>query len=56
MPKARPVSLFPLSFEEAVKALVRVDPERVGLGSKRNKAKGQQTQKRATDKRKSPKK
>ena len=41
MPKARPVSLFPLSFEEAVKAIVRVDPERVGLGSKRNKAKSQ---------------
>jgi hypothetical protein len=34
MPKARPVSLHPLSFDEAIKALVRVDPEKVGVTSK----------------------
>ncbi len=28
MPKAKPVSLFPLTFEEAMKALVKVDPEK----------------------------
>jgi len=37
MPKAKPISLHPLSFEEALKALVRVDPERVGLGPRREK-------------------
>jgi hypothetical protein len=35
MPKAKPVSLFPLSFDEALKALIRVDPEKVGLGKKK---------------------
>ena len=29
MPKAKPISLYPLSFEEAIKALIRVDPKRV---------------------------
>lgn len=27
MPKAKPVSLYPLSFEEAVKALIMVNPK-----------------------------
>jgi hypothetical protein len=26
MPKAKPVSLHPLSFDEALKAIIRVDP------------------------------
>ena len=26
MPKAKPVSLHPLSFEEAIKAIIRVEP------------------------------
>lgn len=34
MGKARPVSLHPLSFEEAIKGLIRVDPDKVGLSSK----------------------
>ena len=29
MPKAKPVSLFPLSFDEAIKALIKVDPEKM---------------------------
>jgi hypothetical protein len=37
MPKAKPVSLHPLSFDDALKALIRVDPEHVGLGPKRSK-------------------
>ena len=37
MPKAKPVSLHPLNFNEAVKALIRVDPDRVGLTPKRRK-------------------
>jgi len=39
MPKAKPVSLHPLIFDEAISALIRVDPARVGLGSKRRKPK-----------------
>ena len=39
MPKAKPVSLHPLSFEEAIKAIMRVDPERVGLVKKKQKPK-----------------
>ena len=27
MPKAKPVSLHPLSFDDAIKALIRVDPK-----------------------------
>jgi hypothetical protein len=37
MSKAKPISLYPLSFEDALKALVRVDPDRVGLGHKGRK-------------------
>jgi hypothetical protein len=37
MPKAKPVSLHPLRFEEALKAIVKVDPDKVGLTSKRRK-------------------
>lgn len=28
MPKAKPVSLHPLNFDEAIQALIRVDPNR----------------------------
>lgn len=28
MPKAKPVSLHPLSFDEAIKALIKVSPEK----------------------------
>lgn len=34
MPKARPVSLHPLSFDDAIKALIRVAPQRVGTEQK----------------------
>lgn len=29
MPKAKPVSLWPLSFEEAIIAIIRADPKRI---------------------------
>ncbi|WP_281412681.1 hypothetical protein [Nitrospira defluvii] len=29
MPKAKPVSLWPLSFEEAITAIIRADPHKV---------------------------
>jgi hypothetical protein len=29
MPKAKPVSLWPLSFEEAITAIIRADPNRI---------------------------
>jgi hypothetical protein len=45
MPKAKPLSLFPLTFDEALKALVRVDPVAVGLGSKRATSTGQRKRK-----------
>jgi hypothetical protein len=35
MPKAKPVSLHPLTFHEALKAIINVDPDRVGLTSKK---------------------
>lgn len=34
MPKAKPVSLYPLSFDEAITGLIRVNPEKVGLNKK----------------------
>jgi hypothetical protein len=34
MPKAKPVSLHPLTFDEAIKAIISVDPEKVGITSK----------------------
>jgi hypothetical protein len=37
MPKAKPVSLHPLTFDEAIKAIINVDPEKVGITSKRRK-------------------
>jgi hypothetical protein len=37
MPKAKPVSLHPLDFDEAVKALIRVNPDKVGITPKRRK-------------------
>jgi hypothetical protein len=37
MPKAKPISLHPLTFHEALKHLVRVDPDSVGINSKRRK-------------------
>jgi hypothetical protein len=35
MPKAKPISLYPLTFHEALKAIISVDPDRVGITSKR---------------------
>jgi len=35
MPKAKPVSLHPLNFDDAVKALIRVDNKRISRSSKR---------------------
>jgi hypothetical protein len=37
MPKAKPVSLHPLTFHEALKAIVNVDPDKVGITPKRRK-------------------
>jgi hypothetical protein len=42
MPKAKPVSLHPLTFHEALKHLVKVDPDKVGLSTKRRKQAKQQ--------------
>ncbi|MGD9728162.1 MAG: hypothetical protein AB7G68_11830 [Nitrospiraceae bacterium] len=39
MPKAKPVSLHPLSFEEAIKAIIRVNPGKVGLREPKQKEK-----------------
>lgn len=39
MPKARPVSLHPLNFEEAIGALMRVEPQRAKPQKRRRKAK-----------------
>lgn len=51
MPKAKPVSLHPLTFDEAIKRLVSVDPGRVGLGSDRRKP---NTKRKSATKRKRP--
>ena len=46
MGKAKPISLHPLSFEEAIKAIVKVDPERIGHGKhKHDKAKPKEKKK-----------
>jgi hypothetical protein len=37
MPKAKPISSHPLTFHEAVKALINVDPDRVGIIPERRK-------------------
>jgi len=42
MPKAKPVSLHPLTFHEALKAIVKVDPEKVGISTKRRKKRERQ--------------
>ena len=40
MPKAKPISLHPLSFEEAITALIRADPQRIETAkTSRKKAK-----------------
>lgn len=36
MPKAKPVSLYPLSFDDALKALISVDPARVRIPPKKS--------------------
>jgi hypothetical protein len=47
MPKAKPVSLHPLSFDEAIKALIVADPKRTGVNpngqKKTQKAKTRKT-------------
>lgn len=45
MPKAKPVSLWPLSFEEAITAIIRADPEKTMLQINRKKLKKQKTKK-----------
>ncbi|MGD0670760.1 MAG: hypothetical protein ABSB13_01685 [Candidatus Binatus sp.] len=37
MPKAKLASLHPLTFHEALKAIIGVDPDSVGIISKRRK-------------------
>ena len=39
MPKAKPISLFPMSFEEAIKKLIFVDLEQKKHKKKRKKVK-----------------
>ena len=37
MAKAKPVSLWPLNFFEALETIVKVDPEKVGITTKHRK-------------------
>ena len=46
MPKAKPISLHPLTFHEALKAIVRVDPDSVGITPKRRQPKSTTKSKR----------
>jgi len=39
MPKARPVSLHPLTFDEAIKRLISVDPAKLRIPNKLRKKK-----------------
>jgi hypothetical protein len=39
MPKARPVSVHPLTFDEAMKRLTDIDPATIRIPSKRTKRK-----------------
>jgi hypothetical protein len=39
MPKAKPVSLWPLSFEEAITAIIRANPEEIRSQEKTKKTK-----------------
>jgi hypothetical protein len=48
MPKAKPISLHPLTFHEAIKALVKVDPDNVGITSK-HRQKQKQTKHRKSN-------
>jgi hypothetical protein len=50
MPKAMPVSLHPLSFEDALKAIIRVDPEKVGITSKHRKKRARKIKKHSKTK------
>ena len=45
MPKAKPVSLHPLSFDQAIKALLGVHPSRIAPNAKRTKGKQKLTPK-----------
>lgn len=49
MPKAKPVSLFPLSFDDALKALINVDPASVRIPSKRRKNSSKRKRQPKTD-------
>jgi hypothetical protein len=40
MPKAKPISLHPLSFEEAIKAIVRVDIDKIHKPKKKKTKSG----------------
>jgi len=42
MPKAKPVSLHPLTFDEALKYLIDVDPDKVRITRKQRKKKRRQ--------------
>ena len=47
MPKAKPVSLHPLTFHEALKAIIKVNPDRVGITPKRRTKRNKQLRRRA---------
>lgn len=48
MPKAKPVSLHPLSFDEAIKRLMDVDPAELRIPSKPRKRKRRKPKKLKT--------
>jgi len=44
MPKAKPVSLHPLSFEEALKAVILADPKKSDANQKRKNSRSKKKQ------------
>ena len=50
MPKAKPISLHPLTFHEALEAIVKVDPEKVGIASKHREKRKRKQQRPITKK------
>ena len=50
MLKAKPISLHPLTFHEALKAIVGVDPDSVGITPKRRKKTARAVEKQGENK------
>ena len=48
MPKAKPISLHPLTFHEALKHLVSIDPDSVGITPRRFEKRKRKTKSKRT--------